>query len=155
MLPDIARWDPFRGMREKVRDMFRWDPFREMAERALLPERRRFAPDFEVKETADAFLFRADLPGVKEEDLDISFTGNRITISGKREEEEREEGERYYAYERSYGAFSRIFTLPEGADPDNAKAEFSEGVLTLRVPKVEGVKAKKIPIGEKKEPAKA
>ena len=146
-----SRWDPLRMMRE----MLGWDPFRAM-ERALLPsERVVFAPDFEVKETADAIVFRADLPGIKEPDLDISLSGNRLTVSGRREEEERQEGETYYACERSYGAFSRTFTLPEGCDPDAARAELSEGVLILTVPKKPELKAKKIAVGGKMKPAKA
>ena len=58
-------------------------------------------------------------PGVKESDLDISLTGNRLTISGRRQEEKSEEGEHFYAYERSYGSFSRSFTLPEGIETEH------------------------------------
>jgi len=94
-------------------------------------------------------------PGVREEDLDISLTGNRLTVSGKREEEHREEDDRYYAYERSYGSFSRSFTLPEGGDVDHARADLSNGVLTVTLPKRPEVQPKKIEVkklqpGEKK-----
>src|SRR5438067_13730413 len=81
-------WDPFRMMRE----MLRWDPFREMTPYTgggLQEGGLGFVPQFEVKETKDAYIFKADLPGVKEEDLDISLTGNRLTVSGKREAEQR------------------------------------------------------------------
>ena len=106
-----AAWDPFRVMR----DMLRWDPFREL-EGAVGGDYGLFAPSFDVKETKEGYVFRADLPGVREEDLEISLTGNRLAISGHREQEKREQGETYYASERSYGAFSRAFTLPEGTD---------------------------------------
>ena len=69
-----------------------------------------------MKETKDAYVFRADLPGVKDEDLEISLTGNRLTVSGHREQEKREQSETYYATERAYGSFSRTFTLPDGTD---------------------------------------
>lgn len=130
--------DPF----EMMRDLMRWDPFSEAAP----PSARAFSPAFEVKESGDAYLFKADLPGIREEDLDISLTGNRLTVSGKREEEKREEDERYYAYERSYGSFSRSFTLPEGVDPEHAEADLTSGVLTVSVPKRPEVKPKKIEV---------
>ena len=139
---------PFRMMR----DLLRWDPFQEMA--PLWPttawplEERMttFTPAFEVKETKDAFLFKADVPGVKEQDLDISLTGNRLTISGKREEEKQEQTDTYYSYERSYGGFSRAFTLPEGTDGEHVNADLKAGVLTIAVPKTPNAQPKKISI---------
>ena len=103
-----------------------------------------FTPQFDVKESKDGYVFKADLPGIKEKDLDISLTGNRLTVSGRREEEQRQEEERFFAYERSYGSFSRSFTLPEGVDAENVQAELKDGVLTLNVAKKPEVKAKKI-----------
>ncbi len=135
-------WDPLRRMRE----LFEWDPFAEM-----LPERgaaaNEFIPSFEVKETRDGYVFKADLPGVRDEDLDISLTGNRLTISGMRQSEERREGERFYAYECGYGAFSRSFTLPEGADLEHAGADLKNGVLTVNVPRKPETQPRKIQLG--------
>jgi HSP20 family protein len=105
-----------------------------------------FVPKFEVKESPDAYIFKADMPGVKESDLEIAVTGNRVTISGRREEEERREDETLYAYERAYGGFSRTFTLPEGADIDNIRAELRDGVLHLAIPKKPEVQPKKVPL---------
>ncbi|HYG68700.1 MAG TPA: Hsp20/alpha crystallin family protein, partial [Anaeromyxobacteraceae bacterium] len=105
-----------------------------------------FVPSFEVKETKDAYVFKADLPGIREEDLDINLTGNRLTVSGKREEEKRSEEERYYAYERSYGSFSRSFTLPEGVDAEHVDAELRDGVLTVRIAKRPEVQPKRIEV---------
>ncbi len=106
-----------------------------------------FTPAFEVKETKDAYIFKADLPGVKEGDLDITLTGDRLTISGKRETEKHEDADRFYAYERSFGSFSRVFTLPEGVDPDSCHAELKEGVLTLRLSKRPEVQPRRITVG--------
>jgi HSP20 family protein len=144
--------DPF----EMMRDLMRWDPF---AELAAGTRDLAFLPSFEVKETKDAYVFKADLPGIRESDLDISLTGNRLTVSGKREEEKREEEERFYAYERSYGSFSRSFTLPEGIDVEHAQADLSDGVLTITLAKKPEVKPKRIevtkPPAAKGEKAKA
>lgn len=132
-------FDPF----EMMRDLMRWDPFAELGTAA---PSEGFVPSFEVRETKDAYVFKADLPGIREEDLDISLTGNRLTVSGRREEEKREEDDRFYAYERSYGSFSRSFTLPEGCDPEHAGADLSSGVLTISIGKRPEVKPKRIEV---------
>lgn len=134
-----------------------WDPFERMIELMGLdrladiasPTREGaggFIPRFEVKENRDAFIFKCDLPGVREEDVDIDLTGDRLTISGKREEEKRDESERYYAYERSYGSFSRTFTLPEGVTAENVTAELKDGVLNVVLPKKPEAQPRRIPL---------
>jgi HSP20 family protein len=130
----------------RMRELFGWDPFAEMAPYAgeALAE---FQPRFDVKETDNAYVFKADLPGVDEKDLDISLTGNRLTISGKREHEEKRDDERYFAYECSYGSFTRSFTLPEGIDADHVEADMKNGVLMLTVPKRPETQPKKISVG--------
>jgi HSP20 family protein len=130
-----SRWDPFRVMRELIH----WEPFAE-----LLPLEPTFVPRFEVKESKESFVFKADLPGIEEKYLDITLTGNRLTVSGKREAEKKTEDERFYAYERNYGSFTRAFTLPEGADADHAQAELKNGVLTVLIPKMPEHQPKKI-----------
>lgn len=134
--------EPFR----RLRDWMGWDPFGEMSRIWPAEERLTFAPAFEVIETKEAYLFKADVPGVKEDEIDISITGNRLTVAGKREEENKEESDRYYAYERHYGAFTRSFTLPEGVDIDNIRSELASGVLTLVLPKTPEIQAKRIPV---------
>jgi HSP20 family protein len=133
-------FDPF----ELMRDLMRWEPYGELG--SMASRELAFVPSFEVKETKDAYVFKADLPGIREDDLDLSFTGNRLTVSGKREEEKREEDERYFAFERSYGSFSRSFTLPEGVDVEHANAELRDGVLTVSLPKRPEVKPKRIEV---------
>lgn len=131
--------DPFKVMRE----MLRYDPF------ASLPSEYRantYVPAFDVKETQDAYIFKADLPGVKEGDLEIQYQGNQLVVRGKREQEKEEKTDTYYAYERSYGAFARAFTLPSGVDTEHASAELKEGVLTVALPKKPEAQSKKIAI---------
>ena len=131
-----ALWDPFRIMLEMM-----GEPIRESR-----PFEAPFTPTFEVFERKDGYVFKGDLPGVKQEDLEITLTENRPTVAGKREAEERHEGERFYAYERSYGTFTRTFTLPEGVDSEHVAADLKDGVLTLVIPKKPEVQPKKIAI---------
>jgi HSP20 family protein len=133
--------DPFRMLDE----FFRWDPSRGGDGWAMTPA--EFVPNFEVKETKDAYVVRADLPGVSEKDVEISVTGNVIQISGRREQESRQEDERFFAMERSYGQFSRAFSLPEGADAERVSADLKDGVLTVTIPKKPEVQAKRISVG--------
>jgi len=134
-----TRWDPF----EVMQDMMRWDPVRAFGPLSGELE-REFFPTFDVKEQKNAYLFKGDLPGMKESDIEVSLTGNRLTISGTREDERRDEGEQYYAHERSYGSFMRTFTLPDDVDAENVDAEFTDGVLTVRVSKKAAAQPKKI-----------
>ena len=130
----------------------RWDPFRIMAEMLggdvsggwARAGEAMYVPAFEVLERKDAYVFKGDLPGFKESDLDIQLTGNRLTVSGKREAEETEDNDRWYVYERTYGSFTRTFTLPEGIDPENVRAELKNGVLSLFVSKKPEAHAKRI-----------
>jgi HSP20 family protein len=123
----------------------RWDPFREMSPLRLMGQ-RTFVPDFDIKETKDAFVVTADVPGVKPDELEVKVQQNLLTVSGSRKEERVEEGETYYSFERSYGGFTRSFTLPESADPDRVSASLKEGVLKLSIPKRPGTEAKRIKV---------
>jgi HSP20 family protein len=142
-LPSLAGAGPLQLFRE----LLGWDPFQGMsALPAPLEQQQLFMPDFEVQETPEAFVFRADLPGVRDEDLEISVRGNQLVVNGKREAEQRNEGDRFYVYERSYGSFTRTFTLPTGVDTDNIRAELSNGVLRLSIPKKPEHQHKKIDV---------
>jgi HSP20 family protein len=133
------------------REMFRWDPFEQM--RPLWSgELAAYSPAFDVKETKESFVFKADVAGVKEQDLAVTSTGNRLTIAGKRETEKEEKDDTYYACERSYGSFSRSFTLPEQADTSHIKAELKNGELTVVVPKAAAAVAKRIPVASGEKP---
>ena len=134
-------WDPSSWARE----LLRWDPFREMLPNLAMPE-PTFNPAFEIKETKEGYMFKADLPGVVEKDLEITRTGNRLGISGKRESEREDKGETYYACERTYGAFTRTFTLPDGIDGEHVHADLKDGVLTVVVPKLPEAQPQKITI---------
>ena len=131
-----ATLEPFRLMR----DFLRWDPLLDYGTGAATA----FMPSFDVKETPDAYQFKADLPGILEADLEISLEGSRLTVAGKREEEVVKDGERLHLSERSHGTFSRTFTLPEDVEGEKVIAELRNGVLTLMVPKRPEVRPRKI-----------
>jgi HSP20 family protein len=139
---DLFAWDPFRVMDA----LLRWDPFQ--GGEGGFGGGAVFVPSLDVKDTKDAYLVKADLPGVQEKDVEVSLTGNVLTISGKREQEHREEGDQFFSMERSYGSFSRSFTLPEGADAEHVTADLEDGVLTLTIPKKPEVQPKRIAIGK-------
>ena len=135
---------PFEPLR-LMRALLNWDPFQEMAP-LLQRQGMEFVPDFEIKETKDGYLFKADVPGIQQKDLDVSVSGNRLTVSGKREAEHEEKTDTYYAAERSYGSFTRSFTLPDGADTNAVSADLKDGVLSILVHKRAEVQPKKIDI---------
>ena len=126
--------DPF----QLARDLFAWDPF--YGNRQV----SAFVPAFEVKETNEAFVVKADIPGVQEPDLDIAVHNNVLTVSGTRHAEERKEGDNFALYERQYGSFSRSFSLPDTADGDRVEAKLETGVLTLTIWKKAEAKPRKI-----------
>jgi HSP20 family protein len=136
-------WDPFRLMDTLIR----WDPFNEGGG-GLFRRADTFLPRFDVKETKEGYLIQADLPGVKEDDLEVSVAGNVLNVSGSREEEQKQEDERYFTMERSYGQFTRAFTLPEGIDPESIRADLKDGVLVIGLKKKPDLQAKKISIGK-------
>ena len=126
--------DPFQVARE----LMGWDPFFNARQVSA------FVPAFEVKETNEAFVLKADIPGVNEADLDIGVHNNVLTVSGTRQAEERKEGESYALYERQYGSFSRSFALPDTADGERIEAKLEAGVLTLTIWKRAEAKPRKI-----------
>jgi HSP20 family protein len=142
-LPTVALWDPFRLL---MNDVFGSELFGGMS----VGGERTFTPHLDVKETRDDFCIRADVPGLNESEVQIDIDGSRLTLSGQREAEERTEDERYYAYERNYGAFTRSFVMPDTADMEHVQADLRNGVLTVHVPKKAETKSKRVPIGTAK-----
>lgn len=93
-----------------------------------------WAPQVEVLQEPNAVVLRADLPGLKPDDVNVSVDNDVLTISGERKQEQREEREGYFRSERSYGTFHRAFTLPDAADEDKISASFKDGVLEITIP---------------------
>ena len=131
-------------------DLFSWDPWPTQQATQQTAVRRpssSFAPSFEVRESESAFVFLADVPGVLDENVEITIEEDRLTISGKRDAETRQDSDSYHLVERSFGSFSRTFLLPEGADKEAIVAKLDNGVLTVTVAKRDKIKPRKIAIG--------
>jgi HSP20 family protein len=108
--------------------------------------RDAWIPAVDVQETDKSFVFKAELPGLGKDDIEITLEENLLTLSGERELAEKDEGETYHRIERSYGKFSRSFTLPSQVDNSKVEASFNDGLLTIEVLKSEQAQPRKIEI---------
>ncbi|HTM21775.1 MAG TPA: Hsp20/alpha crystallin family protein [Kofleriaceae bacterium] len=134
---NIDYTDPFA----LARDLLGWSPL--TGERAAVPA---YSARFDVKEREDAYVLTADLPGLKEGDVDISLDNGVLTVSGARIGEEKKEGETWYLYERQHGSFSRSFRLPTEINQEKIEAQLEHGVLTLTLPKRPEAQPRKIKV---------
>jgi HSP20 family protein len=145
--PDLFSASPFALMRRMAEDMDRmFESFgfgrsrfaprlwSDLPERFGEPELAAWAPEIEVFDREGQYVVRADLPGLKKEDVRVEVTDNALILEGERRKEHEERKEGFYRSERSYGRFSRAVPLPEGVDTENVKAEFKDGVLEVRLP---------------------
>jgi HSP20 family protein len=134
----LIRWEPVRELGTIQNEMNRlFNSFFDTptAGSGNGPALRRWVPAMDLIETQTDFVLKADLPGMSESDVNIELEDNVLTISGERKAEHEERKAGYYRVERSFGAFRRSLTLPEGVDPDSVKATFADGVLEVTVPK--------------------
>jgi len=144
----LVRWEPVRELSSLQNEMNRvfntfFDAPTPGGNGGTL---RRWVPAMDLVETDDHFVLRADLPGLSEDDVDVTLENDVLTVSGQRkaETETREKG--YYRVERASGSFRRSLSLPEGVDPDAIEANFDKGVLEVRIPKPEQRKPRKVAI---------
>ena len=144
---DIVKWEPFRDVisfRDEIDRLFdgffgRMPVRREIAQAAWMP-----LVDFE--ENKDEYLVRAELPGMKKEDVKISLVGDRLHISGERTKEKEEKGKTFHRIERAYGKFERVLALPAEVDGAHVRATYKDGILDIRLPKSDKTKPKEIGI---------
>jgi HSP20 family protein len=148
-MADITRWDPFSEMSTLRRTMDRF--FEEpMAFRSFFggggnDGGSSYFP-IDVMESGDNVVIEASLPGMKAEDIDISVTGQVLTLKGESKQEHEHKAENYYRHERSHGSFVRQIGLPTEVDTNKAEASFEDGVLCLTLPKAESMKPKTIKV---------
>ena len=144
----IMRWRPRRDLvsiRDEMNTLF--DSFF-----SGWPEPRKgllegeWAPSVDVAETDDEITVTAELPGVKQEEVDITIADDVLTLKGEKKEEKEVKEKNYHRIERSYGSFQRSIALPTGVQADKAKATYKAGILKITVPKVEEAKPKQIKI---------
>jgi len=146
---ELAKWEPITS----------WDPFKELEEMSSRLNRlfgmrktsgsgeesltvAQWSPAVDVSETEKEFLIKAELPEMKKEDVKVTLDEGILTIQGERKLEKEEKGKRFHRIERSYGSFTRSFTLPDDVDAAKVAAEFKDGMLNIRLPKTEKPKPK-------------
>lgn len=143
----IVRYDPFRDLRtlqEEVNRLFSTNMTRAFDDEGI--GRGAWAPSVDIYENKDHIVLEAELPGMKQEDFDLSVENNVLTLRGERRFEKTDETDNYHRVERSYGAFTRSFTLPQTVSAEGATAEYNNGVLRVTLPKREETKARRIEV---------
>jgi len=143
----IVRYDPFRDLRtlqEEVNRLFSTNLTRGFGEESI--GRGAWNPSVDIYENKNHIVLEAELPGMKREDFELSVENNVITLRGERQFEKNEDSDNYHRVERSYGSFTRSFTLPQTVSAEGATAEYKNGVLRVTLPKREEAKARRIEI---------
>ena len=139
----LVRWQPFQEMEEVRRQFDRL--FREFAPLDQETAKGGWVPASELRDDGDNLTLRLTLPEIEAKDLDIQVTKDSISVAGERHDERKEESEKgYYWSEMSYGKFRRVFALPVAIEHEQVKAEYTNGILTLTLPKANEVKAFKV-----------
>jgi HSP20 family protein len=154
MIMNIVKYDPFRELRNLQDEMTRL--FTGVSPSGYSREdmmHGAWNPSVDIWEEKDHLVLEAELPGMKRDDFELTIENNVITLKGERKFEKKADGDNYHRVERSYGSFTRSFTLPQNVTADGAKAEFNNGVLHVTLPKREETKARKIEVsGAESEP---
>ncbi|HSA87067.1 MAG TPA: Hsp20/alpha crystallin family protein [Nitrospira sp.] len=142
----LIKWEPSEGLSTLRRDMNRLlddffgnGPFHFEREGAL-------APNIEVSDTKEAVIVKAQVPGVSQDNLQVSVTDDTLTLKGEMKEEEKKEEKNYHRREFRYGSFSRTIPLPAVVESEKAEAKLKDGVLEITMPKGEKAKVKEIPV---------
>jgi HSP20 family protein len=141
------RWEPFRNVTDIQGEMNRlFDTFFGRPVAAQTTASRVWAPVVDMYETKDDVVIAVELPGVREKEVNVSITGDLLTIRGERKFDQELNHESYHRLERVYGKFERHVQLPMPVQADKVRATYREGVLEIKLPKAEEVKPKEIKI---------
>ena len=143
-MPTLVRWEPFREIAQLQGEMGRLF-------NGLLEGQSRtsqgWTPALDVWETEAELVYAFDLPGLAEDQISIEVQDDTLTVSGERVKETKEQGDRFFRFERRYGSFARAVGLPAGSDESKIAASYVDGVLEIRVPKPEEAKPRRIQLG--------
>ena len=149
----VVRWDPFRevvSLQSRLNSLFqdygRGTPGRSEFEGDALAA-ASFAPPVDIYEDEHKLVLKLEVPGVKQEDIDVQIEGRTLTVRGERKFHNEEKQENFHRVEHRYGTFARTFTLPGTVDPENVKATYDAGVLELELAKKAEAKPRQIKIG--------
>jgi len=139
----LAPWRGMETLRHEMDRLFdrffepRWDEFEGVGE---------WAPKLDFSETKDAYVVKAEVPGVEQKDISVQIQDQALTIKGEKHKEKEEKDEQYHRLERSWGAFSRTLALPMGVEAEKVSATFKDGLLTVKLPKAPSAKGTTIPV---------
>jgi HSP20 family protein len=148
----LTRWDPFRELstiQDRMNRLFQ-DAYTPSREDAL--STAAFSPPTDVYEDENHITLKLEVPGIDEKDLDIRVENNNLIIRGERKLEKEEKQENFRRVERQYGTFVRSFALPASVDPDNVKADYDKGILSITLPKRAEAKPKQIQVTSGRRP---
>ena len=143
----LSRWDPFSELLDMRREMDRlFGGFFGGTPATMAAAEGLWAPAVDIRETKDGFVVEAELPGMKQDEIQITIVDNTLTLKGerKRDQEVRENG--YTRIERAYGTFQRALVLPSVVDAAKVRAKYTDGVLAIELPKKEEAKPKEIKV---------
>ena len=143
MMRALAPWRGMETLRQEMERVFdrffepRWDELEAVG---------AWAPKLDFSETKDAFVVKAEVPGVEQKDISVSIQDQMLTVKGEKHKEKEEKDEKYHRVERSWGAFARTIALPAGVDTGKVDATFKDGVLSVKLPKTPAAKGTTIPV---------
>ena len=144
---ELAKWTPFREISRLRDEMDRlWEDFLGPERRALRPGAEEWIPAVNISDTTDTVTVKVEIPGMEAKDVEISLTGDILTIKGEKKIDQEEKEENFYMVERSYGSFVRSLRLPAAVQEDKIEANYNQGVLTITCPKKEEVRPKQITV---------
>jgi HSP20 family protein len=144
----LVRWDPFRNvatLQDRINRLFE-DAFPRSRDIDDDVSMCAWRPAVDIYETENGLVLKAELPGVKKEDVSVEIKDNILTLKGERIEDKRVDEENYYRRERCFGTFQRSFNLEQNIQPDKIKAKFKNGVLEVEIPRPEEEKPKKVSV---------
>jgi len=140
----MSRWEPFRDMLSLRADMDRL--FSSLFGGASEGREGFWSPVVDIEEDNENIMVKAEIPGMKKEDIQVSVQGNMLNITGERKQESETKNKTFHRVERAYGRFSRMITLPTDVDSDKVKASYKDGILNITLPKPESIKPKNIDV---------
>lgn len=145
---NLTKWDPLselEAMSSHLNRIFGRPALPGAAAHDML-KMADWTPSVDISETDKEFVIKAEIPGVKKEDVKVTIESGMLTIKGERKMEKEEKGKKFHRVERSYGSFVRSFRIPDGVDESKVKAEFKDGVMNVALPKSEKAKSKALEI---------
>jgi len=143
---NLIKWDPFRELEDvsnRLNRIFGRSTARAESGQEMLAV-ADWSPSIDISETDAAYLIKAEIPGVKKEDVKVTIQDGMLTIQGERKMEKEEKGKKFHRVERSNGSFVRSFRIPDNADENSVKAEFKDGMLNVTLAKSAKAKAKSV-----------